>query len=140
MKGIVFCGLAFFALLFAMLWHFPYDDVETGVQRHELTLFFTTFVMLQVWNLFNAKALGSSHSAFRYLHRDRGLIVVLLCVVIGQWVIVEFGGDMFRTDGMSWQEWALVISATSGVLWAGELYRLWKRIIKGIGKKDVQGI
>lgn len=139
-KGIVFCGLAFFALLFAMLWHFPYDDVETGVQRHELTLFFTTFVMLQVWNLFNAKALGSSHSAFRYLHRDRGLIVVLLCVVIGQWVIVEFGGDMFRTDGMSWQEWALVISATSGVLWAGELYRLWKRIIKGTGKKDVQGI
>lgn len=139
-KGIVFCGLAFFALLFAMLWHLPYDDVDTGVQRHELTLFFTTFVMLQVWNLFNAKALGSSHSAFRYLHRDRGLIVVLLCIVIGQWVIVEFGGDMFRTDGMSWQEWALVISATSGVLWAGELYRLWKRIIKGIGKKDVQGI
>ncbi|RRD01949.1 calcium-translocating P-type ATPase, PMCA-type [Prevotella sp. OH937_COT-195] len=129
-NGIVFCGMTFFAMLFAMLWHCLHNDADTGILQHELTLFFTTFVMLQVWNLLNAKTLGSNHSAFRYLHRDRGLLVVLLSIVAGQWLIVEFGGKMFRTDGMSWQEWAIVISATSVVLWVGELWRMAKRIVK----------
>ena len=127
-RGILFCGLSFFVMLFAMLWLCLHDDADFGVQRHELTIFFTTFVMLQVWNLFNAKTLDSSHSAFRYLLRDRGLLIVLLSIMVGQWIIVEFGGNMFRTDGLTWQEWALIISATSIVMWLGEVWRLIKRI------------
>ena len=128
LKGILFEGIAFFILLFAMLLHCLYDDAEVGVQRHELTLFFTTFVMIQTWNLFNAKTLGSNHSAFRYLWRNRGLIIVLAMIIIGQWLIVEFGGEMFRTDGMSVKEWAVVTIATSAVMWIGEAWRLYKRI------------
>ena len=127
-RGILFCALSFSVMLFAMLWHCLHDDADFGVQRHELTIFFTTFVMLQVWNLFNAKTLGSSHSAFRYLLRDRGLLIVLLSIMVGQWIIVEFGGNMFRTDGLTWQEWALIISVTSIVMWLGEVWRLIKRI------------
>lgn len=130
MKGILFEGIVFFILMFAFLLHCFYDDVEEGVQRHELTLFFTTFVMIQVWNLFNAKTLGSNHSAFRYLWRNRGLLIVLIMIIVGQWLIVEYGGEMFRTDGMNWKEWAAVIGLTSIVMWVGEVWRMFKRIWK----------
>lgn len=130
MWGIIFEGIIFFIVLFAMLIHCLYDDVEIGVQRHELTLFFTTFVMIQVWNLFNAKTLGSNHSAFRYLYRNQGLLIVLVMIMIGQWLIVEYGGEMFRTDGMNWREWLVVIASTSVVMWIGELWRLAKRKLR----------
>ena len=130
MQGILFEGIVFFLLMFAFLLHCLYDDSVVGVQRHELTLFFTTFVMIQVWNLFNAKTLGSNHSAFRYLWRNRGLLIVLVMIIAGQWLIVEYGGEMFRTDGMNWKEWTVVIAATSLVMWIGEAWRLLKRIWK----------
>ena len=130
MQGILFEGIVFFLLMFAFLLHCFYDDSVVGVQRHELTLFFTTFVMIQVWNLFNAKTLGSNHSAFRYLWRNRGLLIVLVMIIAGQWLIVEDGGEMFRTDGMNWKEWTVVIAATSLVMWIGEAWRLLKRIWK----------
>lgn len=130
MQGILFEGIVFFLLMFAFLLHCFYDDSVVGVQRHELTLFFTTFVMIQVWNLFNAKTLGSNHSAFRYLWRNRGLLIVLVMIIAGQWLIVEYGGEMFRTDGMNWKEWTVVIAATSLVMWIGEAWRLLKRIWK----------
>lgn len=130
MQGILFEGIVFFLLMFAFLLHCFYDDSVVGVQRHELTLFFTTFVMIQVWNLFNAKTLGSNHSAFRYLWRNRGLLIVLVMIIAGQWLIVEYGGEMFRTDGMNWKEWTVVIAATSLVMWIGEAWRLFKRIWK----------
>lgn len=130
MQGILFEGIVFFLLMFAFLLHCFYDDSVVGVQRHELTLFFTTFVMIQVWNLFNAKTLGSNHSAFRYLWRNRGLLFVLVMIIAGQWLIVEYGGEMFRTDGMNWKEWSVVIAATSLVMWIGEAWRLFKRIWK----------
>ena len=130
MWGIIFEGIVFFLVLFAMLIHCFYDDVEIGVQRHELTLFFTTFVMIQVWNLFNAKTLGSNHSAFRYLYRNQGLLIVLVMIMIGQWLIVEYGGEMFRTDGMNWREWLYIIASTSVVMWIGELWRLAKRKLR----------
>lgn len=130
MWGIIFEGIIFFIVLFAMLIHCFYDDVEIGVQRHELTLFFTTFVMIQVWNLFNAKTLGSNHSAFRYLYRNQGLLIVLVMIMIGQWLIVEYGGEMFRTDGMNWREWLKIIASTSVVMWIGELWRLAKRKLR----------
>ena len=131
MRGILFEGIVFFLVLFAMLLHCFYDDVEIGVQKHELTLFFTTFVMIQVWNLFNAKTLGSNHSAFRYLYRNQGLLIVLAMIMIGQWLIVEYGGEMFRTDGMNWQEWLIIIASTSVVMWIGEIWRLIKRVRGG---------
>ncbi len=103
---------------------------------HELTIFFTTFVMLQFWNLFNAKTLGSIHSAFRHFKRDNGLIMVLIIVFIGQWLIVEFGDGMFRTEHLSLKEWAMITISTSFVLWIGELWRGIKRL-KANKKKGI---
>ena len=99
-KGILFCGVVFFAIMFAMLIYCERRGSE-GVDIRELTIFFTTFVMIQLWNLFNAKTLGTNHTAFRYLWKDRGLLLVLFMVIFGQWLIVTFGGKMFRCPFMS---------------------------------------
>lgn len=126
--GILFCGIVFFLVMFALLVYCERRG-KGGVDVHELTMFFTTFVMIQFWNLFNAKALMSHHTAFRHFLKDRGMILVLVLVLVGQWIIVTFGGEMFRTTPLSLHEWLLIIGSTSVVLWAGELWRTFKRMI-----------
>lgn len=126
--GILFCGIVFFLVMFALLVYCERRG-KGGVDVHELTMFFTTFVMIQFWNLFNAKALMSHHTAFRHFLKDKGMILVLVLVLVGQWIIVTFGGEMFRTTPLSLHEWLLIIGFTSVVLWAGELWRTFKRMI-----------
>lgn len=126
--GILFCGIVFFLVMFALLVYCERRG-KGGVDVHELTMFFTTFVMIQFWNLFNAKALMSHHTAFRHFLKDKGMILVLVLVLVGQWIIVTFGGEMFRTTPLSLHEWLLIIGSTSVVLWAGELWRTSKRMI-----------
>ena len=126
--GILFCGTVFFLVMFALLVYCERRG-KGGVDVHELTMFFTTFVMIQFWNLFNAKALMSHHTAFRHFLKDKGMILVLVLVLVGQWIIVTFGGEMFRTTPLSLHEWLLIIGSTSVVLWVGELWRAFKRMI-----------
>lgn len=126
--GILFCGIVFFLVMFALLVYCERRGMG-GVDVHELTMFFTTFVMIQFWNLFNAKALMSHHTAFRHFLKDKGMILVLVLVLVGQWIIVTFGGEMFRTTPLSLHEWLLIIGSTSVVLWVGELWRAFKRMI-----------
>ena len=119
--GISVIGGLFFVVMSSMLWYF---ERVAGVDAQELTIFFTIFVMLQWWNLFNAKMLGSCHSAFRRLWACRGFLLVLLLVLAGQWLIVTFGGNVFRTVPLTWQTWLTIILGTSPVLWMGEVWRL----------------
>ena len=125
-KDIISNGLFFFVLMFAMFIHCLYDE-DPGIQLHELSLFFTTFVMLQFWNLLNAKTLGSRHSCLHRLWADRGMLIIMVAILLGQWLIVTFGGQMFRTTPLSLTEWMVIIVATSAVVWIKELYRLCKR-------------
>ncbi len=126
--GIAFCGLVFaIAMLVYLVWCERLGDAG-GVSTRELTCYFTTFVMLQFWNLFNAKCFGSNHSAFRRFYADRGMMLVLAAILLGQWLIVTFGGDMFRTVPLTGREWLTISAATSVVLWAGELWRWGKRM------------
>ena len=123
-QGILTIGGLFFIVTFALLWYF---EQGAGMDDIKLTVFFTIFVMLQWWNLFNARTLGSCHSAFRRIWACRGFLLVLLFVLVGQWIIVTFGGRMFRTVPLSWQMWVAIIGGTSLVLWVGEIYRFLKR-------------
>ena len=120
MRGIGVIGGLFFLGMFAMLWYF---ERVKGVDPQELTIFFCIFVMLQWWNLFNARTLGSHHSAFRRLWACRGFLLVLALVLVGQWLIVTFGGQMFRTEPLSLKLWLYIIIGTSPVLWIGEAWR-----------------
>ena len=126
--GILFCGIVFFIVMFAMLIYCERRG-KGGVDVHELTVFFTTFVMIQFWNLFNAKSLGSNRTAFRHFLKDKGMILVLALVLVGQWLIVTFGGEMFRTVPLSLTEWLVIIGATSIILWVGEIWRAFKRLL-----------
>ena len=120
--GIV--GLLFFGLMFGLLYYF---ERVAGVSSEELTVFFTIFVMLQWWNLFNAKSLGSRRSAFHKFLSDRGLLFVLFIILAGQWLIVELGGKMFRTVPLDIETWLWIILGTSPVMIVGEIVRRIRR-------------
>lgn len=117
-------GITFTILLLGMMYWYTYT--EKGISRYELSVFFTTFVMLQFWNMFNAKAFLSHGSAFKNLKNSTGFLIVMFVIPLGQYLIVQFGGDVFRTMPLSLKDWALIIGGTSLVLWIGEILRLIK--------------
>ena len=92
-----------------------------------LTIFFTIFVMMQFWNLFNARVLGTTDSAFKGFSRSYTLWIVAGIILLGQFIIVQWGGDVFRTTPLDVETWLFVIVATSPILWIGEIYRAIKR-------------
>lgn len=132
-RGIAFIGITFFLLLGIGCWlmevHPIFLAIQYGLSPDEVqTVFFTVFVLLQWWNLFNARMLGSSHSAFHKLWKCKGFLIVLGLVLAGQWLIVTFGGQMFRTVPLSLECWLYMFLLTSPVMLVGELYRGGKRV------------
>jgi Ca2+-transporting ATPase len=121
-------GVTFVVVLIGLL--YMYNHSPEGMTLHRLTIFFTVFVMLQFWNLFNAKTFGSEDSAFNNLEHSYGLLLVALLIFIGQLLIVQIGGDVFRTEPLSITEWLIIIGSTSCVLWIGEIERLIRRMKK----------
>jgi Ca2+-transporting ATPase len=97
-----------------------------GLTLYELSLFFTIFVMLQFWNMFNAKAFMTGKSAFRSLRNSGGFLSIAIVILVGQWVLITIGGEMFNVVALKLSDWAIIIGATSLVLWMGELVRFVK--------------
>ncbi len=129
MTRIIFgVGALFVAVLIAMLF-----VMSVEMSRHSLTVFFTVFVMLQFWNLFNAKTLGTNQSAFKELHKNLPFVFVALLILVGQIIIVSFGGDVFRTEPLSLRTWVEIFAYTSPIFLIGELSR-W------IGRKIIYNI
>ncbi|NEW82108.1 MAG: calcium-translocating P-type ATPase, PMCA-type [Mariniphaga sp.] len=125
-SNILFVGLAFVALLMGLLYYFMNEAGE--ISRYDLSRFFTIFVLLQFWNMFNAKAFATGKSAFSNMGHSIGFEMVAAIILVGQILIVEFGGEVFRTVPLSLKDWGIIIGATSFVLWIGEAKRLFHRI------------
>ena len=125
--NIIGVGTLFLVVLLGMIYYF--DHSAQGMDVHNLTIFFTFFVMLQFWNLFNARVFGTTDSAFKGLSKSYGMELIVLAILIGQFLIVQFGGAVFRTVPLDWQTWLLIIGVSSTVLWVGELIRLVQRSI-----------
>ena len=123
--GVALCFLIVLMAMIVVIKHLPTEQVPTA-----LTIFFTVFVMLQFWNLFNASVFGTNHSVFKDGRHAAGMISVAAIILIGQIIIVEFGGKVFRTVPLSLTEWLYIIGSTSIVLWIGEAWRMIKRIKK----------
>lgn len=123
-SNILFVGFSFVIILLGLLFYFSNNG---EVSRYDLSRFFTIFVMLQFWNMFNAKAFATGKSAFHGLNKSIGFLIVALVILIGQILIVEFGGEVFRTVPLSLKDWAIIIGSTSLVLWIGEIIRAIKR-------------
>ncbi len=117
-------GLAFVAILTWLLLHFHASD---GLSTHDLSWFFSFFVMLQFWNMFNAKAFLERTSAFAHLSQNKSFLFVAALILIGQILIVTFGGEMFNVEPLPLTDWAMIIGSSSLVLWIGELARLFNR-------------
>ena len=147
-RGIFGVGGLFVLLLFGFIQYFKNEDItsltqfsitdyfanffhfgsfENGLSAYELSLFFSIFVMLQFWNMFNAKAYRTGRSAFAEIGKCQGFIIIAAAIIIGQVVITTFGGAMFSVTPLLLTDWCLIIAATSLVLWIGELLRLIKR-------------
>ncbi len=126
-SNIIGVGSVFLIILLGMIYYF--DHSTQGMDIHNLTVFFTFFVMLQFWNLFNARVFGTTDSAFKGLSKSYGMELIVLAILVGQFLIVQFGGAVFRTEPLDWQTWLLIIGVSSMVLWVGELIRLVQRMI-----------
>lgn len=143
-SGIIGVGLTFFFILLIALLFLQHTDVYpggplfpkwgtyNGLSLYEEGLFFTLFVMLQFWNLFNAKAFMTNGSAFKGISwkNTKWFILIALIIFFGQVLIVEFGGEMFNVakGGLCWNDWLFIVGGTSLVLWIGE-------IVRGVRKK-----
>ncbi len=128
-RRILGLGLAFIATLGAFLVFIQRDG---SVTEYELTVFYATFVMLQFWNLFNARAFGRNGSALIGLNRNRLFGIIAIIILIGTILIVQFGGDVFRTVPLSLTDWLLIIAVTSPVLILGEVFRY----IRSLGERQ----
>lgn len=125
--NILGVGSVFLAILLGMIHVF--EQSAEGMSVRHLTIFFTFFVMLQFWNLFNARVFGTTDSAFKGLSKSYGMELIVFAILVGQFFIVQFGGAVFRTEPLNWQTWLLIIGVSSIVLWVGELIRMVQRII-----------
>lgn len=117
-------GSIFLVFLAGFLLYIQRDSVITP---YELSVFFTTFVMLQFWNIFNARCFGLKQSAFANLGSNWSFLAITGVILIGQILMVQFGGSLFRTVPLSLRDWLLIIGSTSIVLWVGEIWRFISR-------------
>ena len=120
------CGIIMVAVLLGML--FWWTITTGGLTVRQLTLFFSTFVFLQFWNMFNAKGFETRHSVFSCMRGCREFFLILLAIAVGRVLLVEFGGEGFRTEPLAWREWAVIIGSTSLIAVGGE-------IVRAIGRK-----
>jgi Ca2+-transporting ATPase len=146
-KSILGVGVFFVILLLGFVQYFKHADITSlnefsladyfanyfnfstgnGLSPYELSLFFTIFVILQFWNMFNAKAFMTGKSAFANLKNSTGFIAIAVVILVGQWVIVTVGGEMFNVVPLKMNDWVIIIGSTSVVLWIGEIIRLFKK-------------
>lgn len=138
--SILGVGGIFFFLLLGLLWYFehtditclsdmwkvPFSQANTGLSGYELSLFFTIFVFLQFWNMFNARAFETGRSAFHFKGCS-GFGLIALIILVGQILIVQFGDQFFNVEPLKFMDWVYIIGGTSLVLWIGELIRLFKK-------------
>ncbi|MBD5358025.1 MAG: calcium-translocating P-type ATPase, PMCA-type [Bacteroides sp.] len=137
-SAIIGVGGIFFLILLAILYYFEHTDItcltevgkvpmgeNTGLSGYELSLFFTIFVFLQFWNMFNARAFETGRSAFHFKGCG-GFGLIALVIVVGQIVIVTIGGEFFSVVPLKLIDWVIIIASTSLVLWFGEILRLFK--------------
>lgn len=135
-RSIIGMGALFFVFLLALLYYFEHTDItsltqigrvamhgNTGLSGYELSLFFTIFVMLQFWNMFNARAFETGRSAFHFKGCGEFLLTAAV-ILAGQILIVTFGGEFFNVEPLRLTDWLIIIGATSLVLWVGETGRL----------------
>lgn len=140
--SIISVGIVFFAVMIWLLWYFEHSDIHSllqigrvpfivenkGLSPYEQSLLFTIFVFLQFWNLFNVKAFDSRRSAFHF-RGCSGFLLISFIIFAGQVLIVEAGGEFFNVTALRFEDWVIIVTATSMVLFVPELLRVCYRLL-----------
>ncbi len=142
-RSIGWVGGLFFVLLLGFLYYLEHTSItsltqigsapmhgNTGLSPYELSVFFTVFVFLQFWNMFNARAFATGRSAFHFKGCGEFLLIAA-AILFGQIAIVQLVGainpDFFNAVPLGFTDWLIIIGSTSMVLWIGEFIRLFSR-------------
>lgn len=140
-RNIIIVGGLMFVFLLGLLYIFEHYSVsnltelfsfipqptgQAALTPYELALFFTIFVFLQFWNMFNARAYATGRSALHFKGCS-GFVTIALLIFVGQIIIVEFGREFFSVRPLEFIDWAIIVGGTSVVLWIGEIVRLFKK-------------
>ena len=95
----------------------------TGTLRHAQTMVFTTLMLFQLFNLFNARS--DEETAFRGLLDNRWLLAAIvlslalqLCVIYG-----PFLQPAFSTESLTIFDWLRCTAVASSVLWLREIQK-----------------
>lgn len=133
-------GLIFTLIVLGMVYVFEHANVTSlmdllsvhvgardGLTTYELSLIFTTFVMLQFWNLFNARAYATHRSAV-HLEKCGEFLMIAALIFVGQIFIVTVGGEFFSVTPLKFSDWLIIVLGTSLVLWVGEILRVVSRL------------
>ena len=153
-------GLVFFAVLFGLwqlLWHSTIHSVSdltapgtlgtlvTGLfdlskrtnhlTPYELGFYFTFFVLLQFWNLLNARYFRTGRTLLQDLgdclrhpshwrrHFSSGFFFIMGLILGGQILIVSCFGQLFGVAPLSLSDWGWLLLCTCPVLLIGEVLR-----------------
>lgn len=145
-------GFLFILTLFGLLQYFKNESIVTmadfnvldylrcfldfdygmsdGMTAAECTMFFTIFVFLQFWSLFNVKCFDSEEGVFSKLTESKVFFSSVAIIFIGQILIVQFGGKMFSVEALTVTDWMYIVAGTSVVFWVGWIFHLVKRLVK----------
>ena len=102
-----------------------YYGTQTGSTDRALTMAFTTFVLFQFFNVFNARnEIGSAFNA--HFFDNRMLWLSLAATLLLQAVAVHWppASRLFGTTGMVWTDWGVAIAVASSVLLLEEARKL----------------
>ncbi len=118
-KSIFGFGIFVWILCTFVLWGMKHTEFLSKI---DLTVFFASYMVINLWNMFNARVIGKNKSVFSGLksnYKFTGILLFILAVTI---LLVQFGGEVFQTHPLSWKTWLTIILVTSPVMIVREIY------------------
>ena len=97
------------------------------LNAHQVSIFFTTYVVFQVWNIINCRSLSAYESGLKGVFSNPTFLAVMLLILLGQIVIIQTGGSIFKVQPLGLLDWLIILAATSVVIIKAEVFRFFRR-------------
>ena len=98
------------------------------LNAHQVSIFFTTYVVFQVWNIINCRSLSAYESGLKGVFTNPTFLAVMLLILFGQVLIIQVGGSVFKVTPLGISDWAIIVAATSVVIIKAEVFKFFQRI------------
>lgn len=105
----------------------PEDYQFFPLNMRQVTIFFTVYVLFQVWNQINCRSLTPERSGLAGLFRNPAFLAIASLTLIGQILIVTIGGPVFKVEPLGVVDWLVIAAGTSSVLLFAEVMRLIRK-------------